>query len=167
MKRIFLSFLMMGLLGCSPYNDVDKNEVDEFEINVPRSDLGKPSEQLLAEAAATVSRSISQLAQLQRAKNPGLYKPVAQQPLTKQTSKLATVKWTGPVEPLLKQMANRTGLKFNTLGQKPSSPIIVTLDVKQLPVAEIVKNVAYQAQNHASIHVDASKEVIELRYLHS
>lgn len=166
MKRILLSFLVLGLLGCSPYDD-NQDEVDEFEINVPRTDLGKPSEQLLAEAATTVSRSISQLAQMQRAKNPGLFKPLAQQPLTKKTAKLATIKWTGPVEPLLKQMAARTNLKFDILGQKPSSPIIVTIDVKQLPVAEIVKNIAYQAQNHASVRIDSSKEIIELRYLHS
>ena len=45
--------------------------------------------------------------------------------------------------------------------------MIVTIDVKQTSVADIIKNVSYQSQNHASVNVDTEKNVIELRYLHS
>ena len=168
MNKFLIAMMTLALVGCQAPNKTDDDGLaGDFEIILPKSDIGKPSEQLLAEAAATVSRSISQLAQMQRAKHPDLYKPLAQQPLTQKTAKLATVKWTGPVEPLLRKLAEKAGMTFSVMGQKTAMPVIVTIDVKQTSVADIIKNVSYQSQNHASVNVDTEKNVIELRYLHS
>ncbi len=174
MRYFVIATIALVLGGCQSQSHDgwgDEDDADqkptEFEIVLPKTSVGKPSQQLLAEAAISVSRSLSQLAEMQRAKNPDLYRPLPQQPLTKNSAKLASVKWTGPVEPLLDQIASKAGMKFRTLGQKTTTPIIVSIDVKQAAVADIIKNIAYQAQNHASVSIDAKEGSVEIRYLHS
>ena len=172
MRYYLIAMMALVLNGCQnqglfdPKEEEQEQQPKDFEIVVPKTSVGKPSQQLLAEAALSVSRSLGQLAEMQRAKNPDLYRALPQQPLTKDSAKLASVKWTGPVEPLLEQMAKKSGMRFLTQGQKTATPIIVSIDVKQTSVADIIKNIAYQAQNHAAVMIDPKEGSINIRYLH-
>lgn len=119
----------------------------------------------LAEAAAGVSRTLNHLAAMQRAKEPALYRDMPDVGASRQTEGVASVHWVGPIEPLLLQIAKKTGLKFVRYGQRTATPIIISVDAKQQPVSSIIQDISYQAQSHAVVKVNAAKKLLELRYV--
>ena len=56
--------------------------------------------------------------------------------------------------------------KFRTLGQEPAIPILVGVRSREkgLSLAEILRNLDYQAANKATIVVYPEQKTIELRY---
>lgn len=138
----------------------------DFELeHIPDGFDQVNAEAQLAEAAAGVSRTLNSLAAVQRAKHPEYKRMVADIPASRELSGLASIHWVGPVEPLLTQMSKKLRMRFVTYGQRTATPIIVSVDAKQQPVHSILQDVSYQVQNHAVLHINAAKHLIELRYL--
>jgi len=53
---------------------------------------------------------------------------------------------------------------MRVLGKEPAVPVLVSLDVQDQSLAEILRNIDYQAGKKATIHVYPNSLVIELRY---
>ena len=53
---------------------------------------------------------------------------------------------------------------MRVLGQAPAVPVLISLDVNDESLAEILRDIDYQAGKKASIHVYSNSQVIELRY---
>jgi len=77
---------------------------------------------------------------------------------------LASVDWIGPVEPLLQKIAAVTHYRLRVIGRSPPVPVIVTIDVNDKPIADILRNATYQAAKRANVLVYPRTKVIELRY---
>lgn len=79
---------------------------------------------------------------------------------------LITIKWYGPIEPLLQQVASLTGYQFQAFGKPPFSPILVNVDDSDNPVSAlaIIRNVDVQAGLNAQILIFPKQKIISLRY---
>ena len=77
---------------------------------------------------------------------------------------LTSVDWSGPVQPLVEQMANAVNYRTRVLGTSPAIPIIVTIYQKNAMLGDILRDVGYQCGRRASIAVYPESRVIELRY---
>jgi defect-in-organelle-trafficking protein DotD len=79
---------------------------------------------------------------------------------------VVTLKWNGPIEPLLRQMASLTGYQFQAFGKAPFSPILVNIDDTDNPVSAltIIRNADIQAGLNAQILIYQDEKVISLRY---
>lgn len=125
--------------------------------------------QQLASTAQTVSRSMQRLAQVEVANNPKVHMPSPMNPLAHQDTaalaQTASVDWTGPTEPLLKKIATACHYQLQVLGTSPSIPALVSINVKNQKLSEILRNVGYQIHNAASITLYPKRQVIELRYV--
>lgn len=170
MLQIIMCMVAMMLLGCH-HGTIIESRGDEpsliaYELNyVPDNFEQVNAEAQLAEAAAGVSRTLNSLAAMQRASDPALYNDMPDVASSKLVSGLASVNWVGPVEPLLKQIAKKSGLKFVHYGQRTATPIIVSIDAEQMPLSTIIQDISYQAQSHAVVKVNGQKKLLELRYL--
>jgi defect-in-organelle-trafficking protein DotD len=118
----------------------------------------------LAESAESVSQSMANLGQTQQAANPPKSVTTPPNPASYGMGMKASINWNGPVQPVVRQLANAANYKLKVLGKKPSIPVNVSVSAKQKPVGDILRNIGYQSGNKAKIVVYPSKHTIELRY---
>lgn len=77
----------------------------------------------------------------------------------------ANLDWSGPIEPLLKEVARLTHYKVKVLGNAPAIPIIVSITADGRVMADILKDAGLQAGKRANLVVYPSSKIIELRYV--
>jgi defect-in-organelle-trafficking protein DotD len=122
------------------------------------------TENSLAEASYSVSRSIVDLAETAQAAEPNDNQEPPPSPASYGMAGLSTIDWSGPVEPLLKQIANAANYRLVTLGTAPGIPVLVTVYSKNAMLGDILRDVGYQCGKRARVLVFPGSRVIELRY---
>lgn len=110
----------------------------------------------LTEAAVSVSRSLGELASIEKA---------SRVVSATEMSGAVSVDWAGPIEPLLRQIAMISGYRLRVLGTNPAIPVLVAVHAKDLPLAAVIRDVDLQAAKKASVKVYSDKLIIELRYM--
>jgi defect in organelle trafficking protein DotD len=122
------------------------------------------SEASLAEASYSVSRSIVDLAETAQAAHPLPDVGPLPSPAAYGMGGITTVDWSGPVEPLVCQLAAAADYRVRVLGTAPAIPVIVTIYKKNAMLGDILRDVGYQCGRRASIIVYPESRVIEIRY---
>jgi defect in organelle trafficking protein DotD len=167
-KKIGSIFTILLLAGCASNSVPTQNTQENMllhAIKIPDSQSAQHvTTENLREAASQVTTSLNHLAALEQARTP---KTKLSQPLNAKKigmNQLASVDWTGPVEPLLKKLAFATHYKLNVLGNAPTVPILVSLNVSNVTMADVYRNIKFQTERFAHIALYPKQHVIELRY---
>lgn len=130
----------------------------------PRGYDVSKNEASLAEASYAVSHSIVDLAETAQAAHPLPDVAPPPSPATYGMGGLTSVDWSGPVGPLLKQIAKASNYRCRVLGTEPAIPVLVTIYAKNVMLGDILRDVGYQCGRRASVLVFPETRVIELRY---
>ena len=154
-KKLPLLFLATALLaGCAsttykkpPHNDPS----DDASIK-------------LAEAASSVSDSMLQMARVEKVITPPTKDNTMTIPNAYNLQARASVDWSGPIAELTARIAKAAHFRLRVLGKAPSVPVLISLNVEDESLAEILRNIDYQAGKRAYIHVYPNSQVVELRY---
>jgi defect-in-organelle-trafficking protein DotD len=77
---------------------------------------------------------------------------------------LASLDWSGPIEPLLERVGKMSNYRVKVLGPIPSIPLIITLSARERMIADILKDAGLQAGKRANLVVYPTSRIIELRY---
>lgn len=151
MKLKFILMLTgLILIGCTPPPEPPKVE---------------PSSVSLAEASYSVSRSLVSLAATAQASHPPPCDLApGPNPASYGMGGLATIDWSGPIEPLVRQIAKVTNYRVRVLGTEPAIPVLVTIFDKNMMIGDILRDVGYQGGRRATVVVYPESQVIELRY---
>lgn len=120
-----------------------------------------PGTAKLSEAAVSVSHSLSELAGIQKATTPSSAYKLDNTNYAIPGS--ISVDWSGPIEPLLLQIADVSGYRLRVLGVRPAVQVIVTLTAKDTPLCDIMRDIDYQGGHAAKVSVYPNR-IIELRY---
>lgn len=72
--------------------------------------------------------------------------------------------WSGPIEPLIKEIAVLTGYELRVLGVKPAADILVNIDTSYRRAIDILADSGYQGGKRIAIRVLAKSAVIEIEY---
>jgi defect in organelle trafficking protein DotD len=166
MKIKNIMFITAGALFLAGCSSTVKNEVNLHYVPVAQAPAelnNQDAQAQLAEAASSTAKSLQQLSAMQMAITPKTDIPDIDAQTTGMTQ-MASLNWYGPVLPVLEQIAKATGYQVRVLGDAPPIPVIISLSVDNQPMADILRNVAYQAHNKANISVYPAKKIIELRY---
>lgn len=118
----------------------------------------------LAEASASVSHSLVELAEIEKAVHPGARIPPPPNAVCIGMAKLASVNWTGPVEPLIRKIATITHYRVRVLGKSPAIPALVSISAKNTPLADILRDASFQVMKKADVVLYPRSRVIEIRY---
>ncbi len=164
MKAIILIiFFFISLVGCSTRKFVvaTNNAVPNLPYQVNADD----AEIKLAEAAVSVSKSLDCLAEIEKATHPCIRIPPPIDANRFGLACLASVDWVGPVEPLLRRIAESTHYCLRVLGKEPAIPVIVSVNSRNIPFADILRSISLQIYKKACIVVYPNSRVIELRYM--
>ena len=148
-KKLSLFLLFLSIISCAP------------PPQVPRVDSTSAS---LAEASFNVSRSMVSLAETAQASHPLPDLAPPPNPASIGMAGLATVDWSGPVEPLVRQLAKVSNYNVRVLGTEPAIPVLVTIYSKNTMLADILRDIGFQCGRRATIVVYPEDRVIELRY---
>lgn len=127
----------------------------------PKIDAASAS---LSEASYSVSRSIVSLSETAQAAHPIPDIGPAPNPASYGMAGLTSVDWSGPIEPLVRQLAKAANYRVRVLGKSPGIPVLVTVYDKGMMLADIFRDVGYQAGRRASVIVYPEERVVELRY---
>lgn len=160
MKIIHLisySVILIVLAGCASGSASNS-------ANVATPTLGDPAQAKIAEAAASISHSLVNLAEIQQAVTPppSTYQPP--DPATYGMANLVSIDWAGPIEPLVNQIAEATGYQVRVLGNEPAVPIMVFIFAKNQRIGDILRNAGFQCHDKANIVLYPKSRTIELRY---
>lgn len=165
MKKILpLTFCASALILLSSCASNLDSRTDAKSNNSNRLDAASVT---LAEAASSVSDSIVNLASIEQA----AYHPVSGQPApdpaTYGMGARTSIDWSGPIEPLVQNIADSTNYHLRVQGKAPAIAIIVTLNAKNEMIGDILSNAAYQCNTRADVVVYPATQIIELRYANS
>ncbi len=130
-------------------------------INAPSDDASIK----LAEAAHSISNSMLEMAKIEKVLLPKDVDNRINIPSSYNLQTRASIDWVGPIEELIKRVAHAAHYRLRILGHPPTVPLLINMNVKDQSLAEILRNIDYQAGNRASIHVYPRNQVIELRYV--
>lgn len=130
----------------------------------PRPSYLNKTDNSLAEASYAVSRSIVDIAETEQAADPNLTIAPPPNPVSYGMGGLSTVDWSGPVEPLLQQIARASNYRVRVLGTAPAIPVLVTIYSKNVMLGDILRDVGYQVGKRACVVLFPRDRVIELRY---
>lgn len=122
------------------------------------------NEASLAEASYSISRSMVDLSETAQAAHPLPKLAPPPSPASYGMGMPTSVDWSGPVEPLLRQVAKTADYRIRTLGTSPGIPVIVTIYAKNEMLGDILRDIGYQCGRRASVVVFPESRVIELRY---
>ena len=139
----------------------------QSNVTFKKPPINEPSDDAtikFAEAANSVSRSMHEIARIEKSITPPSDDHTLTIPNAMNLQKRASVDWSGPIGELTRRLAEAADYRIRVLGKEPPIPVLVSVDVKDQSLAEILRNIDYQAGEKASIHVYPNNQVIELRY---
>jgi len=118
---------------------------------------------MLADAADRASIALETLAAVEQARTPTIaVGPIDNAP--PELERAITVNWIGPVEPVAKMLADRAGYMFQTMGTAPPVPVIVSVDVENKPVIDVMRSLGLQLGGRGDVKVDAARKLVEIHY---
>lgn len=162
-KAFIIIMFTFLLAGCGAKNCVFPTNYAvptlPYQVNADDAEIK------LAEAAVSVSKSLDCLAEIEKASHPCLRLPPPMDASRFGLACPASVDWVGPVEPLIKRIADATCYRVRVLGREPAIPVIVSINAKNIPFADILRNISLQIHKKACIVVYPNSRVIELRYI--
>ena len=118
----------------------------------------------LAEAASSVSDSMMEIARIEKVITPPERDNTLNIPNAYTLQTRASVDWDGPIHELTQRIASAAHFRLRVLGEPPILPVLISLNRQDHSLAELLRDIDYQAGNKASIHVYPNSQVIELRY---
>lgn len=75
------------------------------------------------------------------------------------------VDWSGPIEPLMREIAAFSGYNFKVLGLEPAIPVIASVSHEDVELGDIARDVHLQSKDRADIVIYPNSRTIELRYI--
>lgn len=152
-KFVVLFLLSMLSAGCS-------TTFKKPPVNSPSDDATIK----LAEAAVSVSDSMLEMARIEKEILPPNKDNTLTIPSAYNLQARASVDWSGPIEELAGRIAGASHYKLRVIGQAPSIPVLISISSKDKSLAELLRDIDYQAGKKASIHVYPNSQTVELRY---
>lgn len=118
---------------------------------------------MLADAADRASNALETLAAVENAKTPAVpLSPIANIP--QELRRAVTVNWIGPAEIITKTLADRAGYSFLAIGNPPPVPIVVSVDVENMPLIDVLRDIGLQLGFRADVKVDGERRMVEIHY---
>ncbi len=118
----------------------------------------------LAEASYSVSRSLVNLSEIAQAGHPVPDLSSSSSPPIYGMTALTSIDWSGPVEPLVRQIARASNYRVRVLGRPPAIPVLVSIYDKNRMISDVLRDVGFQCGRRATLVVYPDERVIELRY---
>lgn len=165
-RQLSLALLACTLVGCStPRNKLVLTYITTK--SAPVDSVDRNSQMQLAQAAVSVGKSLHEMAAIDLATHPKAHLGPILNPKLVGMAQQTNINWTGPVEPLLQQIAQASHYKLQVMGRAPSIPVVVQILASDQPLSLVLRDVRFQVSKKARIKLYPTARVIELRYFNA
>ncbi|WP_028373162.1 type IVB secretion system lipoprotein DotD [Legionella lansingensis] len=154
-KLVLLIIVAILLTGCRG---------SKIFMKPPINDPSDDATIKLAQAASSVSDSMLEIQRIEKVIIPQNKDNTLTIPNAYNFQIRASVDWSGPIEEVTLRVARAAHFRLRVIGKEPAVPILVSLNYKDMSLAEILRDIDYQAGKKASIYVYPNSQVVELRY---
>ena len=138
-------------------------EKDFFDFSEPKSN-DYPSRNAIAMAGESINSSVMQLEKIERYRKPRIIN-VADDDMNKYNlGHKVQVDWSGPIEPLVSEIAAYSNYRFKVVGIAPAIPILVDVSHQNVSIGEVIREAHLQAKERANLVIYPKSKTIELRY---
>lgn len=155
---ILASFTLLALCACETVSGGPSKTAPPQLVATPDNVSA-----MLADAADRATTALETLAAVEYHKSPGIaVAPIGDAPL--ELRRAITVNWAGPAEPITKTLAERASYNFMVIGTPPPVPVVISLDVENMPVIEVLRDIGLQLGMRGDIRVNGARKLVELHY---
>lgn len=147
--------LLMTLAACAPK--------DGAEPATTANELTRLDE-IVIESAQAAARARKELAQAEASDRQTAVEPERELQVPAALQRKLTLRWTGPVAPLLSRLADEAGYGFEFEGPLPASGITIRITKYQRSIKQLIDEVGMQLGARATIQVDMTHGLLKLRY---
>ena len=165
-KSLLIIPAIILLTGCASDSksvvDLHLHYITADSAPIEASDTNAQNQ--LAESAASVGSSLQELSAIQMTTNPQAKMPDPINAKQVGMAQQVSIDWNGPVEPILKQIADDSHYTLRVIGDQPAIPVLVSITAKQQVLADVFRNLQLQVSNYAKIQLYPDSKTIELRY---
>ncbi|MFK5948885.1 MAG: DotD/TraH family lipoprotein [Methylococcales bacterium] len=159
-KNILVISIAVSLVGCASSPDIK----EELSINE-----GDPALARLAASAENIQRQWNDIAAMESAlykKNHSNMSVGFKSDAVPGLQRLISLgdEWTGPVEPLVREVAGLTDYGIRVLGVKPAADVLVSVDTSYRRAIDILADAGYQSGKRAVIRILARDKIVEVEY---
>ncbi len=118
---------------------------------------------MLAEAADRSAKALETLSAIEQYQNPEVsVAPIENAPA--ELNRAVTTNWIGPVDVIVKSLADKAGYGFMVMGDEPPVPIIVSIDVENRRIIDVLRDIGLQMGTRADVRVNDKYGMIEVQY---
>ena len=125
--------------------------------------VSDPAELRLAEAAVRAEEALSKLAEARSGTAPTRVE--IPRYVTPELQKKVTLDLLGPLEMIAERLAQEAGYDFVVAGTRPPAPVMIELDVKDVPLIFVLNDAGMQAGGTALLTADAQRMLVRLDWL--
>lgn len=151
----------------SPFSSVSLSDVYPSmpsTVPMPEPITMEENSKELVKTGASINAALTGIDRLERYRKARIIKVVDENMAKYGLGDRVFIDWTGPVEPLLQEIADYTDYKFKVLGIAPAMPIIVTSAHNNIEIGDIITEAHLQSRERADVVVYPKSKTIELRY---
>ncbi|WP_235603453.1 DotD/TraH family lipoprotein [Piscirickettsia litoralis] len=109
--------------------------------------------------------ALSSLSEISRAQHPKKETMPFENIHDKALNKSISINWYGPINSVVKNIANALGFHYQEFGKQPSLPVLVNINEKSTAALVVLQDIELQANNKATIKILPQQKIISLRYL--
>lgn len=162
MKRLLWVCLAMSLVGCAgsvPRSAAPMGPVNQAAVNAQ-------VQTQLQQAADSTQASLQELAAIEKLQYQNNISIPLQDVNDPALNQMVSLKWYGPIEPLLAEIASMSGYQLQVLGKPPILPILVNINTTSTSSSaiNIIRNADLQAGLKVAILIFPTQKIISLRY---
>lgn len=166
---IFLSLLInVSLSSCTidtagGQTVASRNESNFFDFTPPKqnTEIGRDA---IVSTAESINSSITQLEKIERYRKPSIISVKDENMKQYNLGHNVQVDWSGPIEPLMSEIAAYSDYRFKVVGIAPAIPVLVDIAHDNIPIGEVIREAHLQAKERANLVVYPKSKTIELRY---
>jgi defect-in-organelle-trafficking protein DotD len=164
MKCLLLLPILGCLVGCAG-STANSGGVAGMPAIPNQAQLNQQVTGQLQQAADSAQTSLQELAAIEKLQQNNITIPLSNVDDPALNENIA-IKWYGPIEPLLSQVAASTGYQLQVFGKPPSLPVLINIDTTSQPTTaiNIIRNADLQAGLKVVILVLQDQKIISLRY---
>lgn len=120
----------------------------------------------LQQAADSTQASLQELAAIEKLQYQNNISIPLQDVNDPALNQMVSLKWYGPIEPLLAEIASMSGYQLQVLGKPPILPILVNINTTSTSSSaiNIIRNADLQAGLKVAILIFPTQKIISLRY---
>lgn len=165
-NHVIIIWIFLLLSGCSTYNEKGAMTTEEYHLNIKQMEARVELLQVLRNSVQVSTSAQRQLALIEKANATEKSTiPFQGSQYGYLMSQMISVSWDGPIENIVKTIANKVAYSFQVYGVKPKLPILVNVHYVNKPSLIIIRDLDIQARNKAIITIFPKQKLITLRYV--